>query len=101
MTSQLYQEWLWHWDQELGVKKRKVILLQDNFSGHIVPEGLQNICVENFSPNLTAHVQPLDQGIIRCFKAHYRAKYIQRAIDRYDGGITPSAIYDIDQLEAM
>ena len=33
-------------------------------SSHIVPEGLQNIRVENFSPNLTAHVQPMDQGII-------------------------------------
>ena len=64
MTSQLYQEWLWNWDRELGAKERKVLLLQDNFSGHIVPEGLQNIRVENFSPNLTAHVQPMDQGII-------------------------------------
>lgn len=101
MTSQLYQEWLRNWDQELGAKKRKVILFQDNFSGHIVPEDIQNIRVENFSPNLTAHVQPMDQGIIQCFKAHYRAMYIQRAIDRYDRGLTPSEIYDIDQLEAM
>jgi hypothetical protein len=101
MTSQLNQEWLQNWDQELVVKNRKILLLQDNFSGHIVPDSLQNIRVENFSPNLTAHVQPMDQGIIRCFKAHYRAKYIQRAIDRYDRGVTPSEIYDIDQLEAM
>ena len=55
----------------------------------------------NFEPNLTSHVQPLDQGIIKCFKAHYRTRYIQRAIDRYDTGITPSEIYNIDQLEAM
>jgi hypothetical protein len=51
--------------------------------------------------NLTAHVQPNDQGIIHCFKGHYRAKYIQHAVDHYDSGITPSKIYDIDQLEAM
>lgn len=101
MTSQLYQEWLRNWDQELGAKQRQVLLFQDNFSGHIVPEGLQNICVVNFSPNLTAHVQPLDQGIIQCFKAHYRAKYIQHAIDRYDRGVTPSEIYAINQLKAM
>ena len=85
----------------MGAKERKVLLLQDNFSGHIVPEGLQNIRVENFSPNLTAHVQPMDQGIIQCFKAHYRATYIHRAIDQYDSGVTPSEIYDINQLEAM
>jgi len=101
MTTSLYQEWLQQWDQELRAKNRKVLLLQDNFSGHIVPDGLQNICVENFEPNLTAHVQPMDQGIIRCFKAHYRTKFIQRSIDRYDTDITPSELYDINQLQGM
>jgi hypothetical protein len=43
----------------------------------------------------------MDQGIIQCFKAHYHAEYIQRTIGHYDAGITPSKIYDIDQLEAM
>lgn len=103
MTTDLYQEFLRRWDQRLDqqIPPRKILLLQDNFSGHIVPEGLKNIRVENFAPNLTAHVQPMDQGIIRCFKAHYRAKYIKRAIARYDEGITPSDIYNIDQLRAM
>ncbi|KAG6875717.1 hypothetical protein C0993_007809 [Termitomyces sp. T159_Od127] len=36
-----------------------------------------------------------------CFKAHYRTSYIERAIDHYDLGITPSEIYDINQLKAM
>lgn len=101
MTVALYRDWLLSWDSELRAAKRHVILLQDNFSGHIEPEGLTNIRVENFRPNLTAHVQPNDAGIIRCFKAHYRGKFISRAIDRYDGGVTPALIYDLDQLEAM
>lgn len=101
MTTYLYQEWIEQWDRELQAKGRRILLLQDNFSGHIPPNNLQNIQVENFEPNLTAHVQPKDQGIIRCFKAHYRATFIQRAINRYDEGITPAEIYDIDQLQAM
>ena len=101
MTVDIYQEWLRQWDRELGGKGREIILLQDNYSGHIVPDGLQNIRVVIFEPNLTAHVQPMDQGIIRCFKAHYRATYIQRAMDRYVTGVTPSEIYDINQLQAM
>jgi DDE superfamily endonuclease len=101
MTDKLYQEWICDWDWELSHQKRKVLWLQDNFSGHIVPDGLQNILVILFKPNLTAHVQPMDQGIIRCFKAHYRTKYIQHTIDRYDCDVSPSQIYDIDQLEAM
>jgi hypothetical protein len=103
MTTEIYQAWLWEWDRDLQLKTptRNILLLQDKFSGHIVPEGLQCIRVENFKANLTAHVQPNDAGIIRCFKAHYRHLYISCAIDHYNEGITPSDIYKINQLEAM
>jgi hypothetical protein len=101
MTANIYREWIQQWDFELGAKNRRILLLQDNFSGHIIPDSLQNIRVENFKPNLTAHIQPMDQGIIRCFKAHYRSKYIHRAINRYDAGVTASELYNINQLQAM
>ena len=101
MTSVLYQEFLRDWDSQLRAQDRHILLFQDNFSGHIVPDGLTNISVENFKPNLTSHVQPNDAGIIRCFKDHYRCKFIARAIDWYDNEIDPSKIYDLDQLEAM
>jgi hypothetical protein len=101
MTGILYQEFLRDWDSKLRAQGRHILVLQDNFSGHIVPDGLTNISVENFRPNLTSHVQPNDAGIIRCFKAHYRGKFIARAIDRYDNAVDPTKIYDIDQLEAM
>ena len=101
MTTSLYQEWIQAWDGELDLKKRNILLFQDNFSGHVVPNDLKRIEVVNFEPNLTAHVQPMDQGIIKSFKAQYRAQYIERAINFYDAGVTPSAIYDINQLEAM
>jgi hypothetical protein len=64
MTAHLYQDWIQQWDRELQQKGHKIILFQDNASGHIVPDNLQNIQVENFEPNLTAHVQPNDHGII-------------------------------------
>jgi hypothetical protein len=101
MTAVLYQEWLSSWDNELRLQRRHIVLLQDNFKGHIPPKDLTNIRVENFEPNLTPHVQPADAGIIRCFKAHYRRRYIHRAINRYDKGTTPAKIYEINQLEAM
>jgi hypothetical protein len=53
--------------------------------------------VENFSANLTAHVQPTDAGIIHCFKAHYHACFM----DHYNGDIPPADVYDINILEAM
>ena len=76
-TTILYQGWICNWDRELRSKNQKILLLQDNFSAHKCPDDVHNIEVLNFEPNLTSHVQPLDQGIIKCFKAHYRARYIQ------------------------
>jgi hypothetical protein len=46
-------------------------------------------------------IQLMDQGIIQCFKAHYHTAFIHHSVDNYDSGITPSEIYNIDQLQAM
>jgi hypothetical protein len=48
MTSILYQEWLQNWDRELHTQGQKILLLQDNFSGHIAPSGLENIWIKSF-----------------------------------------------------
>ncbi|KAG5348955.1 hypothetical protein C0989_006920 [Termitomyces sp. Mn162] len=52
-------------------------------------------------PNLTAHVQPADAGIIQNFKAHYCVHFVNCAIDHYNSGITPVDIYNINILKAM
>jgi len=101
MTASIYQEWLESWDVSLRRDGQKILLLQDNFLGHVVPDTLTNIRVENFEPNIMAHVQSNNQGIICCFKAHYHARFIDRAINFYESGITPSQIYNINQLKAM
>ena len=101
MMLDIYQQWLLNWDAELCQSHRKILLLQDNFSGHIPPPNLWSLHIENSKPNLTLHVQPLDQGIICCFKVHYQTAYICCAIDCYDEGITPANIYGINQLQAM
>jgi hypothetical protein len=71
----------------------------DNFSGHYISYQPRNIQLEYFEPNLTPYVQPLDAGIIRCFKAHYRRAYCMRAIDLDEAG--ESEIYKINILEGM
>lgn len=43
MMTHLYQDWIQQWDSELQAKGHKILLLQDNFSGHIIPGNLQNI----------------------------------------------------------
>ena len=43
MTTPIYQDWIQEWDRKLQASNCKVLLLQDNFKGHTVPDGLQNI----------------------------------------------------------
>jgi DDE superfamily endonuclease len=40
MTAILYQEWLQQWDWELAARNCQILLLQDKFLGHIIPDGL-------------------------------------------------------------
>jgi hypothetical protein len=100
MTSDIFQQWLIKWDNELRRTNRKILLLVDNFAGHNYDTRIiTNIRMERFSPNLTAHVQPLDSGIIQCFKAHYRRHFLERALDLFANGADD--IYNINQLQAM
>lgn len=55
--------------------------------------------MEMFKPNMTSFIQPLDAGIIRCFKAHYRRIFCLRAIDLDEAG--EDDIYKINLLEVM
>ena len=45
---------------------------------------LTNIRVHYLPPNTTAHLQPLDAGIIRSFKAHYRQYYCRHVLDQFE-----------------
>ena len=81
------------------LQNRKIVLLIDNFSGHNIEYRPTNIRMEFFAPNMTPFVQPLDAGIIRCFKAHYRALFCQRALDL--DTIGEENIFEINIREAM
>ncbi|KAI7960756.1 hypothetical protein MJO28_001245 [Puccinia striiformis f. sp. tritici] len=102
MTSVIFEDWIIKFNLKMKNQGRKILLLVDNFAGHTLPEGgLSNIRLEFFLPNLTAHVQPMDAGIISAFKSHYKQRFISRSIQRYDQGVTITQVYKIDQLTAM
>ena len=46
MMASLYQEWLLDWDTKLRWEGQHILLLQDNFSGHVIPKGLTNMQIE-------------------------------------------------------
>src|SRR3954471_4156542 len=83
----------------MRMQKCKICLLINNCTVHNISYDLTNVQVEWFAANLTSHVQPIDAGIIRCFKAHYRRAFCVRALDLDDAG--EHDIYKINILEAM
>uniref|UniRef100_A0A8C6MJZ7 DDE-1 domain-containing protein n=1 Tax=Nothobranchius furzeri TaxID=105023 RepID=A0A8C6MJZ7_NOTFU len=49
----------------------KILLLMDNAGGHAADLSHEGIQVEFLPPNTTSLIQPMDQGVIRAFKALY------------------------------
>lgn len=72
MTSTIFQEYLKELNKIMAENNRKILLLVDNAPSHIVREDLSHIRVEFLPKDTTSVLQPLDQGIIRSFKAHYK-----------------------------
>jgi hypothetical protein len=67
-----YLRWL---NNKIRGKRRKVLLLMDNFSGHKLAvrlvgdeQGLSHVRIVWLPPNTTSEWQPMDQGIITSFK---------------------------------
>ncbi|KZT53130.1 DDE-domain-containing protein [Calocera cornea HHB12733] len=102
MKTDIFQQYLEKFDRKMRQENRHVLLLVDNFSGHKYDETrITNVRVEFFEPNLTAHIQPLDQGIIHAFKLHYRRLFCEWAVLRQVTGVAAPELYLINQLEIM
>ena len=85
MTSELFQDWLKDFDRQMRLARRKVILLVDNAASHNQGDlQLRSVTLHFLPPNTTAHIQPMDAGIIKAFKAHYRKQLVQHYIERVE-----------------
>lgn len=89
MTADIMVEWL-HWFSK-RTAHRRVLLVMDNFSAHTLAlqiiqsqQLLQNVTVVWLPPNTTSKSQPLDQGIIYAFKAHYRRRWLDYVLNELE-----------------
>jgi DDE superfamily endonuclease len=98
-VSDYASRWIKGLDIKMQLQSRKICLFIDNFSGHNIAYKPTNIRLEWFEPNLTSHIQPLDAGIIHCFKALYHRAFCLHALELDDAG--EANIYKINLLEAM
>jgi hypothetical protein len=107
MNGQIFREYLLWFARYIGNVNRNVLLLIDGFSAHVAGLALYeasvykapNIRIEFLPANATAYCQPLDQGIIRAFKVHYRRRWLQFAVDCYENDKNPAK--EINMLTAL
>ena len=81
MTRDIFGHCLERFNNQMKLQNRKILLLLDNASGHgaIYNSEFPNVHIEYLPPNTTSHLQPMDAGIIRNLKLHYK-KYLEYKI---------------------
>lgn len=87
MNTTIMAEWLQAFYLHIG-STRQILLTMDNFSAHYT--GLElapppsNIRICWLPANSTSRYQPLDQGIINSFKAHYRRQWLSYMLQAFE-----------------
>lgn len=80
MTGALFENWLDKLDRRMAFEKRKVAMIVDNCSAHPHVE-LENVEIVFLPPNTANVTQPMDGGIIRDLKFHYRHAMTERRLE--------------------
>ena len=97
MTSTLFEKWLRKLDFQTRKSDRKIAMFLDNCTAHPNISGLTNIKLVFLPPNTTAKTQPMDAGIIRCLKVHYRNSLAKLRLLAFE----EKRDFKVDVLEAM
>lgn len=90
MTSSLFLEFATDLDRKMCSQNRKIVLILDQCPAHPKEMTLQNVKVVFLPANATSHLQPLDAGIIKNAKHHYKSLLVRRLlakIDQKDGNL--------------
>ena len=99
MDSEIFVEWVCKLDRRFTTAERKVALVIDNCPSHLhVINDLSAIDIIFLPPNTTSILQPMDQGVIRSLKAHYRPKVVRKYLTHVELG---KPLPDISVLDAM
>lgn len=91
MTGQIFEEHLDTWNRSLRCQAKKILLLLDNCSAHPPTMKFSNIEVFFLPPNTTSSIQPMDMGVIRNLKEHYRKRLNTRIVAELDADETRKA----------
>ena len=77
MNSEIFEEWVGKLDRKFRADDRNIALIIDNCPAHPSISNLTNVQLVFLPPNTTSILQPMDQGVIRSLKAHYRGRVVR------------------------
>ena len=97
MTAEIWKEWLQSLDRKMAQLKWKVLLFADNCPAHPVVPRLKAVAVHFLLPNTTAVPQPMDQGVMQCFKSWYK----KLLLEKMGNALNSSINFKVDVLQAM
>ena len=84
LNGDLFGEWIKKLDSSFRGQDRKVVLMINNCPAYPEIKNLPNINLIFLPPNMTSVLQPMDQGVIRSLKAHYRRRIVCLCIKSLD-----------------
>ncbi|CAG5006804.1 unnamed protein product [Parnassius apollo] len=101
MTSEIFEKVLRKWDSQLRGNKKKIILFIDNCPTRPQIQNLTNIKLAFLPPNTTSIIQPIDQGIIKTLKGHYRKLLVEKMVKDIEKSTIPFAVNFLDAIEMI
>ena len=84
MNSEIFSDWSNEVDKQMRRQNRHILMFLDNASSHAKDLKLNNVILKFLPANTTLHLQPLDQGIIKAFKARYRKRMMKSLVAKIE-----------------
>ena len=81
MDSILFEKWVREVDRRFTKEGRKIVLFVDNCPAHPSIDNPVSTKLIFLKPNITSELQPMDQGIIRSLKTHYKTMSLKKLIE--------------------
>ena len=101
MTMDIFASYVLKVNNKMKRLGRKILLLLDNAGSHNKLPSFSNVNIQFLPKNTTSVLQPMDQGIIRSLKCHYRKKLMKHVITQSETNDVQAKDVQVDLLMVM
>ncbi|KAI6661358.1 Tigger transposable element-derived protein 6-like [Oopsacas minuta] len=90
INTQIFNDWLIQVNNKMKRRRRKILILADNFTAHRTPPPMSNVRLQMLCENTTSICQPMDAGIIAALKKMFGYRAAEHKITMLDSGLKPT-----------